>query len=358
MKFKVGDKVKFLNESGGGVVSKVISSKLVNVAIEDGFDIPTLCSDLVKVEPKSKADEMFDEEFNVKIEKDNSEAEKIETRTVTIGNFQEKGTNMPGVYLAFVPHDQQWMITGMLDIYLINHTGYDILFSLFLKSDKGIYSGIDYDGIGSASMLLLDTIDREDFEKWKEGIIQILFHKDKSSGILLPASSDFKIKSSKLDKGTNYIDSSFIDKRAFIITISELSSMQLVSGNKTELKKEQPETVQKKAKEVKIEILIDKHKTAPKEAVVDLHIGELIENISELESKDMLQIQKDYFVKCLESAIENNFHKVTFIHGVGNGILKNTIIKILKDYEDIGNRSASLAKFGVGAIDVLIRPAF
>jgi len=357
MKFKVGDKVKFLNESGGGVVSKVISSKLVNIAIEDGFDIPTLCSDLVKIEPESKADEMFDEEFNVNIEKDNSEKE-IETRTVSIGNFSEKGTNIPGVYLAFVPHDQQWLITGMLDIYLINHTGYDILFSLFLKSDKGTYSGIDYDVIGSASMLLLDTTDREDIEKWKEGIIQILFHKDKSSGILLPASSDFKIKSSKLNKETNYIDSSFIDKKAFIITISELSSMQLVSSNKTELKKDQPEIAEKKAEEVKIEILIDKHKTAPKEAVVDLHIGELIENISELESKDMLQIQKDYFVKCLESAIENNYHKVTFIHGVGNGILKNTIIKILKDYEDIGNRSASLAKFGVGAIDVLIRPVF
>ena len=33
MKLKVGDKVKFLNERGGGVVSKILSSSMVNVAL-------------------------------------------------------------------------------------------------------------------------------------------------------------------------------------------------------------------------------------------------------------------------------------------------------------------------------------
>jgi hypothetical protein len=31
MNFKVGDKVKFLNESGGGEIKKIISSNLVSV---------------------------------------------------------------------------------------------------------------------------------------------------------------------------------------------------------------------------------------------------------------------------------------------------------------------------------------
>lgn len=42
MNFKVGDKVKFLNESGGGEIKKIISSNLVSVQIDDGFEIPTL----------------------------------------------------------------------------------------------------------------------------------------------------------------------------------------------------------------------------------------------------------------------------------------------------------------------------
>ena len=44
MKFKVGDRVKFLNENGGGVVSKIVSPSMVNVAIEDGFEIPSISS--------------------------------------------------------------------------------------------------------------------------------------------------------------------------------------------------------------------------------------------------------------------------------------------------------------------------
>ena len=46
-KFKVGDKVNFLNSTGGGTVKKIIDTRMVEVTIEDGFDIPVLMSDLV-----------------------------------------------------------------------------------------------------------------------------------------------------------------------------------------------------------------------------------------------------------------------------------------------------------------------
>ena len=57
----------------------------------------------------------------------------------------------------------------------------------------------------------------------------------------------------------------------------------------------------------------------------------------------------------LESAITSEYDKVTFIHGVGNGVLKNAIIEELKNYENTSNRMASIMKFGVGAIDVIIK---
>ncbi|MCQ2207746.1 MAG: DUF2027 domain-containing protein, partial [Paludibacteraceae bacterium] len=37
---KVGDKVRFLNSEGGGVVSKVLSKDMVEVTDADGFDYP------------------------------------------------------------------------------------------------------------------------------------------------------------------------------------------------------------------------------------------------------------------------------------------------------------------------------
>ena len=69
----------------------------------------------------------------------------------------------------------------------------------------------------------------------------------------------------------------------------------------------------------------------------------------------MFNIQLDYFRKTLESAIKNDYRKVTFIHGIGNGVLKNAIIEEMEHYEGIENRMAAISKFGAGAIDVLIK---
>ena len=48
MRFKIGDKVKFLNESGGGVVKAIIDSKLVKIETDDGFEMPVMITELIK----------------------------------------------------------------------------------------------------------------------------------------------------------------------------------------------------------------------------------------------------------------------------------------------------------------------
>ena len=62
----------------------------------------------------------------------------------------------------------------------------------------------------------------------------------------------------------------------------------------------------------------------------------------------------DTFKKLLNNAISNEYSKITFIHGVGNGVLKSAIIKELENYDGLENAMASIAKFGVGAIDISI----
>lgn len=49
MKFDIGDKVRFLNTTGGGKVVR-IDGKLVYVEDEDGFEIPVLESEVVLIE--------------------------------------------------------------------------------------------------------------------------------------------------------------------------------------------------------------------------------------------------------------------------------------------------------------------
>ena len=47
MNFKTGDKVKFLNDIGGGVITEFIDKKSAKVRTGDGFEIPVLISELV-----------------------------------------------------------------------------------------------------------------------------------------------------------------------------------------------------------------------------------------------------------------------------------------------------------------------
>ena len=52
MQFKVGDKVRFLNEVGEGRVIEILSSNNVLVENQDGFDYAYAVSDLVSTAPK------------------------------------------------------------------------------------------------------------------------------------------------------------------------------------------------------------------------------------------------------------------------------------------------------------------
>lgn len=106
---------------------------------------------------------------------------------------------------------------------------------------------------------------------------------------------------------------------------------------------------------VKEQPLINRYKTSHREAEVDMHIWELEENYRNINTTDCLQIQLSFFRRCLESAIENNYLKIIFIHGVGNGILKKEIRSILDEYAFIEYFNASMAKYGVGATEVNIR---
>ncbi|MBM3436997.1 MAG: hypothetical protein FJY07_12365, partial [Bacteroidetes bacterium] len=106
MKFKVGDKVKFLNERGGGIISKVISPGMVNVAIEDGFDIPVMISEIIKIESEAPADSprhFFREDYSVKIQPAHHEPKTVEIKHgIPLSKNPGQGTVDEGIYLAFV----------------------------------------------------------------------------------------------------------------------------------------------------------------------------------------------------------------------------------------------------------------
>jgi hypothetical protein len=343
MKFSVGDKVKFLNEKGGGIVKRIIDASTVEVSIEEGFDLPVRISELIPVSTANASEKLFD--VNYKVEQPAPEA-KTETApandTAPAAPVFLARDHAQGVYLLFKPHDQRLLIAGYVDIYLINHTSYDLLYNIFLQ-DQGQYAGKDYGSIGPSSLALIDTCDRKSMELWMNGALQIMFHAERLDELIRTADVPFHFKSNKFLREDAYIKTNFLAGKALAIPLWTLPSEQ----SEKPLKKQ----ALKKAVD---DTLIMRHKVADGFAEVDLHIQALVEDTRGLNPMQMMNIQLDYLRRALDSAIAAAFEKIVFIHGVGAGVLKIELKKILDSYDFVEHYDASIAKYGIGATEVLI----
>lgn len=351
-RFKAGDKVKFLNEKGGGVVVREIDSRMVMVAIDDGFEIPVLAADLVidaasVKQPDRKITEVLQREVQLQ-EMQQAEEQNAARR----GGLRRFAKNMEpeGVYLAYVPHEQQWILTGVLDVVLVNHTDAEMLYSFTIQHESS-FENIDYGQVAPHSKIVLETIGRDDLNFWTTGLLQAVLVVEKADFFFQPIHAPFEVKPNRFYKEGSYMMSAILGEKAIMVNLQPLAALR--GKDNSQLQKEGFTGGEAVRNIVKEKPVIDKHKRAMGEAVVDLHIAELIDNIAGLSSQDLFNIQIKYFHQMLNSAIENDYNKVTFIHGVGNGVLKNAIIKALESYEGTKSRMASMSKFGVGAIDVL-----
>jgi len=93
---------------------------------------------------------------------------------------------------------------------------------------------------------------------------------------------------------------------------------------------------------------------AKDEMIVDLHIEKLMEDYYGLTNSEKLDIQTTHFRRKLAMAINGHITKVVFIHGVGNGVLRQAIRELLTTYEGIVYSDASYKQFGAGATEVRI----
>ena len=358
MKFKPGDKVRFLNSTGGGTVIKEINAFMVSVEIEDGFEIPTLINELVAIEPSGASGDLFlnknERRSEIPViaepEPEVPEEDRI-SRLVNRGNASAAPT---GIYLAWAPQDQLRLLSGMIDVYLVNNTTSDILYSFFLKNKEGNFSGIDYGSVPSESKLVIESIVREDIGTWSNGVVQVIFFADENEKVLMPVSSAFRIKGSVFYQEGSYHETRFLaNQKAIVYTVCELNRVPSTYEQILN-EKENREPLPAAAERFRPETAIDQHRTAPNEAEVDLHISALRQDYNNLSPHEILTIQMGVFERMLGSAIAFRYTSVVFIHGIGNGTLKQAIIQRLAEYEDIEFRSASFAKFGNGAIELII----
>lgn len=87
---------------------------------------------------------------------------------------------------------------------------------------------------------------------------------------------------------------------------------------------------------------------------IDLHLHELLENEGGMSDGEKLEYQVRFFERALESAIRNGKRKLIVIHGVGEGVLREEIRRMLQYYDGVQFHDADMHRYGSGATEVVI----
>lgn len=148
---KIGDKVRFLNDVGGGTITGFQGKDIVLVADEDGFEIPTLVTEVVAVETndyniakvvdgkkKGKNNEDKPTPTSVKnalaVNDDEEEEEEtdIADQELTYKPMaqERRGANELNLCLAFVPKRVKEISDTPFEVYLVNDCNYYIHYTL------------------------------------------------------------------------------------------------------------------------------------------------------------------------------------------------------------------------------------
>jgi dsDNA-specific endonuclease/ATPase MutS2 len=115
-----------------------------------------------------------------------------------------------------------------------------------------------------------------------------------------------------------------------------------------QVKKEKEQPKKRKTSSIK-----PKERKAPK-MEVDLHIHQLVKSSKGLSNFDILNLQLETAKRQLDFAIKKRIQKVVFIHGVGEGILKEELYYLFKKYDNLKYYDAEYQKYGLGATEVYI----
>ncbi|MBO3116351.1 Smr/MutS family protein [Winogradskyella sp. DF17] len=88
--------------------------------------------------------------------------------------------------------------------------------------------------------------------------------------------------------------------------------------------------------------------------VIDLHIHQLRESTKGMTNFDMLNLQLDTARQQLEFAIRKRIPKMVFVHGVGEGVLRQELYTLLRRYNNVEFYDADYKTYGLGATEVKI----
>lgn len=374
---KIGDKVRFLSEVGGGIVTGFQGKDIVLVEDADGFDIPMPVRECVVIEtddynvptPASKAaaQRRREEEQQSRRQPATGTARQaakedvaqaatpsrgVEHPVVSVYRQPEmKGGDVLNLYLAFVPVDIKAVSSTPFETYLVNDSNY-YLYYTYLSAEGKAWTARSHGLLEPNTKLLIEEFEKSELNDRERVAVQVVAFKDQRSFTLKPAASvELRIDTVKFYKLHTFRESDFFETPALIYDV---------------VRNDQPaKQVFVSAEELQ-EALMQKRRsdtpTAARQAQpssshrpngtveVDLHIDALLDDTSGMGNSEILDYQLTKFRETMDRYKGKRGQRIVFIHGKGEGVLRKALIDELKrKYPGSHYQDASFREYGFGA---------
>ncbi|MES2516497.1 MAG: DUF2027 domain-containing protein [Bacteroidota bacterium] len=328
----IGDRVRLMRGKEEGIITKILANNIIEMEIEDGFTIPVKASEVVIIS------ELEQKVFNptpasrIQIQPQSQVIDKRQAINEILSNR--------GIYMAFIPvNDRE------LSQHLINNTDWDLPFTLTVGSDphhKGLAAGV----LKPKSFIKVQSVFVKDFEDWGTFVFQAFFFRLAFMKQPDPILKRLKFRVNSFFK--NKSKAPLLNQDAHLFQLDAEDSVTPVNL------KIDPEKI--------IEKMFEKQAPEPialptkPSLSVDLHIEELTKDSWAMDNGEMLTLQMGTFERQFEAAIANGMDEITFIHGVGNYVLRDAIHRRLSGNKNVQFfEDAQKEKFGYGATRVKIK---
>lgn len=346
---KIGDKVRFLNTTGGGIV-KGFQGKDIVIVDDDGFDTPILIRECVVIESSN------DTQVRQSVKPQNIEPvinsnyQKTPDETVIV---ETKEGERITFCLAYLSLDEKNLSTSGYETYLINDSNYYINYLYMNRLENG-WTSRSVGIVEPNTKIFIEEFGKEDLNDLEKICVQFFaFKKDKPFALKNTCSVEIRLDTVKFYKLHSFRENDYFDDNAIIYPLMKKD----VAEKSLQIEPEAiAQAMREKNRSEKQIIQPAKKQNNNAIVEVDLHIEELIDTTAGFGAAEILDYQMTKFREIMDQYKQKKGQKIVFIHGKGEGTLRKSILNDLNNkYKNVYIQDASFKEYGFGATMVTIK---
>lgn len=401
---KVGDTIRYLNASGGGVVKR-IERGVAWVEGPDGFALPTPIHECVVVDsrdtfvPAYKPPVVKRQEPATQSTKSTApavapttpevvkEAEQDLSFVAPLSKgpwFDRSGGEPVQVHVAYLPVSYEHFGQSSYETYLINESNYHLLFTYSTTTSAGGYKLRSAGVLEPDMRVLVEEFEASEINDHAVSHFQFIAYKpERTYRSMPPVERQVRMDVVKLAKRHAFRENPFFDEDALVIPVLEAydgsqqahaeepqpaTSRSGALPQRAIKQKKLAETPQKASQKPTKQSVPQPQPerkqpeptaapAAPEQTIekVGLEAERILPNATGMTRHEVLLYQLKNFRRELDKRLERRGSKVIFIHGAGQGVLHQLIInRIEQDYPMVQYRDVTFDGFPMGAIEVTI----